>query len=32
MKIWVMKNIFPLDFANYLSYSEVQDNSKLLNV
>ena len=27
-----MKNIFPLDFIKYLSYSEVQKNSKVVNV
>ena len=26
------KNIFTLDFAKYLSYSEVQKNSKVVNV
>ena len=25
-----MKNLFPLDFAKYLSYSEVQRTAKLL--
>ena len=28
----VVKNIFPLDFIKYLSYSEVQKNSKVVNV
>ena len=27
-----MKNIFPLDFIKYLCYSEVQNNSKVVNV
>ena len=27
-----MKNIFPLDFIKYLSYSEVQKDSKVVNV
>ena len=31
-KIWAVKNIFALDFAKYLSYSEVQKNSKVANV
>ena len=30
--IWVLKNIYPLDFTKYLSYSEVQKNSKIVNV
>ena len=29
IKIRAMKNLFPLDFAKYLSYSEVQKNSKV---
>ena len=29
---YAMKNIFPLDFIKYLSYSEVQKNSKVVNV
>ena len=32
MKIRAVKNIFPLDIAKYLSYSEVQKNSKIANV
>ena len=28
----VVKNIFPLDFIKYLGYSEVQKNSKVVNV
>ena len=31
-EIWTAKNIFPQDFAKYLSYSEVQKNSKVVNV
>ena len=27
-----MKNIFPLDFIKYQSYSEIQQNSKVVNV
>ena len=27
-----MKNIFPLEFIEYLSYSEVQKKSKVVNV
>ena len=27
-----MKNIFPLDFMKFLSYSEVRKNSKVVNV
>ena len=30
-KIWAEKNIFLLDFAKYLSYSDVQKNSKFVN-
>ena len=30
--IWAVKNIFPLDFIKYLSYSEVEKNSKVVNV
>ena len=29
---YAMKNIFPLDFIKYLSYSEVQKNNKVVNV
>ena len=29
---YAMKNIFPLDFIKYLSYSEVQKDSKVVNV
>ena len=29
---YAMKNIFPLDFIKYLSYLEVQKNSKVINV
>ena len=29
---YAMKNIFPLDFIKYLSYSEVQKESKVVNV
>ena len=29
IKTWAMKNLFPLDFAIYLSYSEVQRNRKV---
>ena len=32
IKIWAAKNTFPLDFVKYLSYSEVQKNSKVVNV
>ena len=32
IEIWAVKNIFPLDFDKYLSYSEVQKNSKVVNV
>ena len=28
----VVKNVFPLDFIKYLSYSEVQEKSKVVNV
>ena len=31
-EIWAVKNIFPLDFTKYLSYSEVEKNSKVVNV
>ena len=31
-EIWTAKNIFQQDFAKYLSYSEVQKNSKVVNV
>ena len=31
-EIQTVKNIFPLDFAKYLSYSALQKNSKVLNV
>ena len=31
-KIRAAKNIFPLDFAKYLSYLEVQKNSDIVNV
>ena len=27
-----MKNMFPLDFAKYLSYSDVQKNRKVVNI
>ena len=30
--IWVVKILFPLDFAIYLSYPEVQKNRKVDNV
>ena len=29
---YAMKNIFPLDFIKYISYSEVQKDSKVVNV
>ena len=29
---YAMKNIFPLDFIKYLSYLEVQKDSKVVNV
>ena len=29
---FVVKNIFPLEFTKYLSYLEVQKNSKVVNV
>ena len=29
---YATKNIFPLDFIKYLSYSEVQKDSKVVNV
>ena len=32
IEIWAVKNLFPLDFAIYLSYSEVQKNRKVDNV
>ena len=32
IKIRAVKNLFSLDFAKYLSYSEVQKNSKIVNV
>ena len=32
IKIWAVKILFPLDFAIYLSYSEVQKNRKVDNV
>ena len=32
IELWAVKNISPLDFANYLSYSEVQKNMKVVNV
>ena len=32
IKIRAAKNLFSLDFAKYLSYSEVQKNSKIVNV
>ena len=28
---FVVKNIFPLDFFKYLSYSEVRKNSRVVN-
>ena len=31
-EMWAVKNVFPLDFAKYLSYSEVQKNRKAINV
>ena len=31
-ELWAVKNIPPLDFANYLSYSEVQKKMKVVNV
>ena len=30
--IWAAKAIFPLDFSQYLSYSEMQKNCKVVNV
>ena len=32
IKMWAVKILFPLDFAIYLSYSEVQKNKKVDNV
>ena len=32
IKIWAVKNIFPLDFAKYPNYSEVQKNNKTTNL
>ena len=32
IKIWAVKILFPLDFAIYLSYSEVQKNRKVDSV
>ena len=32
IKIWAVENIFSLDFVKYLSYSEVQKNSKVVNI
>ena len=29
---YAMKNMFPLDFIKYISYSEVQKDSKVVNV
>ena len=31
-KKWAVKNIFLLDFAKYLSHSEAQKNSKIVDV
>ena len=31
-EIWAAKNIFLLHFTKYLSYSEVQNNSKVVDV
>ena len=30
--VWALKIIFPPDFAKYVRYSEVQTNSKVVNV
>ena len=32
MEIWAVRNRFPLDISKCLSYSEVQKNSKVVNV
>ena len=32
MEIWGVKNIFSTPFAKHLSFSEVQKNSKVVNV
>ena len=32
IETWAVKIISPLDFAKYLSYSEVQKNKKVVNV
>ena len=32
LETWAVKNIFPLDFAKYLSYSEVQKKRKVVNI
>ena len=32
IKIWAVKNIFPLDFSKYINYSEEQKNMKFVNV
>ena len=32
IKLWAVKNVFPLDFAIYLSYSKVQKTRKVDNV
>ena len=30
--MWAVENIFPLDFAKYSHYSEVQSNSKVATI
>ena len=32
INIWAVTKLFPLDFANYLSYSEMQKNRNVVNI